>query len=127
MTNAGLTIAQAALASGLSTHTLRYYERTGLTLQDIARDGAGHRIYREPDLQWIAMLTRLRATGMPIRDIRRYTELCRAGPGNETERLALLHHHQAQIQLHLSQITAHAQAIDEKIQIYTEHLLGQVT
>jgi DNA-binding transcriptional MerR regulator len=44
-----LSIAEAAEATGLSAHTLRYYERTGL-LEPVSRNGSGHRRYRTADL-----------------------------------------------------------------------------
>ncbi|MGL5829434.1 MAG: MerR family transcriptional regulator [Angustibacter sp.] len=122
MTEAGISIAEAAAASGLSTHTLRYYERAGLTLNQISRNTAGRRVFHEEDLLWIAMLTRLRATGMPIRDVRRYTELCRAGAGTEAQRLDLLHRHREHVQANLAQMTVHLAAIDAKIDIYSTHL-----
>ena len=75
----GFSIAQAAQRCGLTTHTLRYYEREGLLLTSIGRATTGHRRYTEPDLEWITLITRLRATGMPIRDIRTYAALCRQG------------------------------------------------
>jgi DNA-binding transcriptional MerR regulator len=59
-----LTIADAAKASGITAHTLRYYEKAGL-LEPIDRNGSGHRRYREGDLERIRFLTKLRATGMP--------------------------------------------------------------
>ncbi|QSF58556.1 MerR family transcriptional regulator [Nocardioides sp. zg-1228] len=86
----GLSIAEAAARSGLTAHTLRYYERDGLLLHAVERAPSGHRRYTEEDLRWIEMVTRLRATGMPIRDVRRYAALVRAGDGTEAERLGLL-------------------------------------
>ena len=85
-TPVSLTIAEAAERTGLSPHTLRYYERDGLLLSGVGRSASGHRRYTEEDLGWIEMLTRLRATGMPIRDVRRYAELVRADDGNEQVR-----------------------------------------
>src|SRR5262245_53773005 len=73
-----LSIADAAESSGLSAHTLRYYERAGL-LEPVSRNGSGHRRYRDTDLELIAFLAKLRATGMPIRKVRRYAELMTAG------------------------------------------------
>jgi DNA-binding transcriptional MerR regulator len=125
MTDTGLTIAQAAEASGLTSHTLRYYERDGLMLQDVERDPAGRRVYRPSDLRWVAVLTRLRATGMPIRDVRHYAELCRAGEGNEAERMALLHQHREQVRARQAETDDHLRAIDEKIGIYTEKVHGR--
>src|SRR6266436_10444469 len=66
MTSAELTIAEVAERTGLTRHTLRYYERDGLML-GVDRAGAGHRRYSERDLGWIELITKLRATGMPIR------------------------------------------------------------
>src|SRR6266545_8105947 len=90
---AGMSIAEAARRTGVSVHTLRYYERAGLVITTVGRTAGGRRRYRQLDLDWIKVCTRLRATGMPIRTIRRYAELVSAGRGNEKERLGLLETH----------------------------------
>lgn len=113
-----LTIAEVAARTGLTAHTLRYYERDGLMLGSVDRAASGHRRYSDQDLTWIEMITRLRLTGMPIRDVRRYAALVRAGDGNEAERLDLLKHHRERVEAQLAQITAHLRAIDHKIGIY---------
>ena len=120
---AGLTIADAARASGLSTYTLRYYERAGL-IDDVGRAGSGHRRYSDEDLAWIEVLQCLRATGMPIRDIRRYADLVRAGDGNEVQRLALLEEHRSAVRARLADVRGHLAFIDRKIAIYEERLNG---
>jgi DNA-binding transcriptional MerR regulator len=117
-----LTIAEAAQRSGLTTDTLRYYERDGLMVRPVMRSASGHRRYSESDLDWILLITRLRATGMPIRDVRRYTALVRAGDGNEAERLELLHAHRRQVLAQLAEVTAHLQALDTKIGMYEQRL-----
>lgn len=60
-----LTIQQVAAATGLTEHTLRYYERIGL-IHPIVRAGSGHRRYCERDIWWIEFLMKLRNTGMSI-------------------------------------------------------------
>jgi len=117
-----LSIAEAAEATGLTTHTLRYYERDGLLLGAVDRSTAGHRRYTEHDLTWIAMITRLRSTGMPVRDVRRYADLVRAGDGNEDERLELLKDHRSRVEDQLREVTGHLRAIDHKIGIYEGRL-----
>ncbi len=112
------TIAEAAARSGLTAHTLRYYERDGLLLNGVDRSASGHRRYNARDLAWIELVTRLRATGMPIREVRKYAELVRAGAGNEVERLALLVAHRERVEAQLAEVTAHLRAIDHKIGIY---------
>jgi DNA-binding transcriptional MerR regulator len=71
----GVSIAEAARRTGVSVHTLRYYERAGLVVTPVDRTASGQRRYQQLDLDWINVCTRLRATGMPIRTIRRYAEL----------------------------------------------------
>lgn len=113
-----LTIAEAAEQTGLTAHTLRYYERDGLMLGPVERSSSGHRRYTDRDLTWIQMITRLRSTGMPIRDVRRYAALVRDGDGNEAERLDLLNAHRARVEAQLAEVAGHLRAIDHKIGIY---------
>ena len=116
-----LSIADAAESSGLSAHTLRYYERTGL-LEPVSRNGSGHRRYREADLEWIAFLAKLRATGMPIRKVRRYAELMTAGEATNAERLALLEAHRDAVLAGLERTTRNLELIDWKIRVYEEKI-----
>ena len=85
----GVSIAEAAAATDVSTHTLRYYEREGLMLTPIDRASSSHRRYSDADISWVRFLTRLRLTGMPIAGIRRYTELVRVGESTVPERREL--------------------------------------
>ena len=119
------SIAETAELTGLTTHTLRYYERDGLMLRRVGRTASGHRRYSDRDLHWIDLISRLRSTGMPIRDVRRYAELVRSGDGNEAERLALLRDHRQQVLAQLAEVTEHLGAIDRKIGIYVDRLEGE--
>jgi DNA-binding transcriptional MerR regulator len=115
-------IAETAQRTGLTAHTLRYYERDGLMLRSVARSASGHRLYSDTDLRWIGTIGRLRGTGMPISDVRRYAELVRLGAGNEQERLTLLRAHQRRVRAELAEITDHLGAIDAKIASYVAKL-----
>ncbi len=114
----GMSIAEAARRTGVSAHTLRYYERAGLVITDIDRTGGGRRRYRQRDLHWITICTKLRATGMPIATIRRYAELVAAGAGNEQQRLALLESHRTHVLAKLGEIQQNLTTIDHKIDVY---------
>jgi DNA-binding transcriptional MerR regulator len=114
------SIAEAAEQTGLTAHTLRYYERDGLMLREVERSSSGHRRYTDADLHWLELLTRLRATGMPIREMRRYAAMVRAGSGNETERLELLREHRRRVLAQLAEVQEHLGAIDRKIGIYSD-------
>lgn len=117
-----LTIAEAAAATGLTPHTLRYYERDGLLLDAVERASSGHRRYTERDLGWIHLLTRLRATGMPIREIREYADLVRQGEGTEPQRMALLQAHRDAVRAQLAEVQEHLAAIEMKIDVYAGRL-----
>jgi DNA-binding transcriptional MerR regulator len=123
---AGRSIAEAAAQTGLSADTLRYYERDGLMLRSVPRSSSGHRLYAERDLEWIRLITKLRSTGMPIRDVRRYADLVRAGGGNEQERLDLLRAHRQEVLARLAEVQDHLGAIDYKIGLYEDRLSGVV-
>jgi DNA-binding transcriptional MerR regulator len=121
---AGLSIAEAADRTGVSVHTLRYYERAGLVVTSIGRTSGGRRRYHQLDLDWITVCTKLRATGMPIRTIRHYAELVCAGRGNEDERLALLESHRADVVAKLTEIQQSLKIIDHKIDVYRSRVVA---
>jgi DNA-binding transcriptional MerR regulator len=114
-----LTIAEAAERTGLSAHTLRYYERIGL-LDPVRRGVGGQRRYGEEDLQWVTFLQRLRATGMPIRDMQRYADLRRAGDSTIPERRMLLEEHRDELIARIEELQRELRALTDKINFYAE-------
>lgn len=113
-----LTVSEVAERTGLSTHTLRWYERIGL-LEQVGRDAAGHRRYTAGDVEWLLLLIRLRATGMSVRDMLRYAELVREGEHTEPERLALLEAHRDGVVAHIAELQGHLAVIEHKVRAYT--------
>lgn len=113
------TIAEVAEQTGLTAHTLRYYERAGL-LDPPERDWNGHRRYREHDVGMLRVLTRLRATGMSIAEMRRYAQLCRVGPETFDERRGLLEEHRRQVLRRIAELQGDLALIDYKIGVYSE-------
>ena len=102
-------------------HTLRCYERAGL-LEPVSRNGSGHRRYREAELDRITFLTELRATGMPIREVRRYAELMKSGEATNEERLALLEAHRDNVLAGLEATARNLELVEWKIGVYNERL-----
>jgi DNA-binding transcriptional MerR regulator len=122
MTSTGtVSISGAAVATGVSPHTLRYYERAGL-IDPVGRAGSTHRRYTGADIDWVVFLTKLRSTGMPIRRVREYADLVRRGPGTEAARLALLEAHRTTVRAQLEEAARNLQAIDTKIEMYKERI-----
>lgn len=121
---AGLSIEAAAEVTGVSRHTLRYYERIGL-LAPVGRATSGHRRYTEDDLGWVRFLTLLRRTGMSIRDTQRFVELTRAGDHTIRSRVEVLTEHRDQLVTRLAELGHYLDAIEMKIDIYSGILAGE--
>lgn len=114
-----LTIQQVAAKTGLSVHTLRYYERNGL-LEPVHRATNGHRRYAATDVTRIEFLTRLRATGMPIRQMQQLTRLFYEHPEAISDRRAILEEHQRNVEQHIQELQHNLGAIQKKIRFYKE-------
>jgi len=116
-----LTIQAVAERTGLSAHTLRYYERIGL-IDGPVRNSGGHRVYRDADLTWIAFLVRLRNTGMPIRQMQAYASLRREGdtPDSVSGRRALMREHTLALEAELAVLQENLSVLREKISYYDQ-------
>ncbi len=111
-------IATTAAHLGLSPHTLRYYERAGLLR--VPRDTAGHRRFDAPTIRRLVFLTRMRASGMPVSDLRRYVELADAGQTTVPERLDMMLEHRDTLRAQIAQLQLALAATEYKIATYQE-------
>src|SRR5947209_15693279 len=114
MRAAGYTIRTMAARCGMTTHTLRYYERVGL-IQPVGRAQNGHRRYSDADEAWLKFLHCMRKTNMPIRQIQRYAAL-RTRPEETTlERRKILEEHRAIITAQMAALQEAHSALTEKL------------
>jgi len=120
----GLTVAQMAAATGVSAHTLRYYEKAGL-IESVARNAGNQRRYSAADIEWLKFLLRLRETGMPIAQMREYSELRADGAKTTAARLSLLEAHQARLHEQIALLRQHEKALAAKITTYRTDLVAQ--
>ena len=120
---AGWDIATTADRLGVSAHTLRYYERIGLVR--VERDASGRRRYDAASVRRLVFLTRMRTSGMPIRDLRRYIKLVEAGRDTVPERLSLLTEHRDDLRARIDELRLALSATEYKIAVYTRELEGQ--
>jgi DNA-binding transcriptional MerR regulator len=122
-TDRELSIGQVAKCTGLSVHTLRFYEREGLLLtEEIPRGSGRHRRYSQADVEWLGICVKLRSSGMPLIKIKRFAELVRQGPGNEDERLELLLDHKRRVAAQIAELNECLELISWKAGIYQQHL-----
>jgi DNA-binding transcriptional MerR regulator len=113
----GLTIQEAAERVGLSIDTLRYYERAGL-LPHVVRTTGGQRRYDSTNLGGIQFVTKMRATGMPVRQIREYMQTPVREDGRSPERRAILEEHRRSVLQKLHELQDALVLIERKIEMY---------
>ena len=111
-----MKISELAERTGLSAHTIRYYERIGL-LPYATRTQARHRDYDASILAWIDLLGRLKTTGMRLRDMQAYARM-RSDPATVPERRALLARHRAAVSARIAELKACLAVLDDKIAAY---------
>ena len=114
------TIGEFSRETGLSIYTLRYYEQEGLIIPE--RSQTNRRSYTENDTAWIAFIMRLKATGMPIKEIREYAKLRSEGDGTLARRLEMLVQHRQTIEEQIKQLQEHEVRLDEKISFYRQEI-----
>jgi DNA-binding transcriptional MerR regulator len=111
---ASVGISEAADRTGLSAHTLRYYERAGL-IQPTERGERGERRYASRDLRWVEFLQRLRATRMPVREMKQFAELRRGGAKTVAARRELLASHRRRVLGEIEQLRSNLRSIEAKL------------
>ncbi|MFG2328417.1 MerR family transcriptional regulator [Streptomyces sp. NPDC048604] len=111
------TISEVAALTGLTAHTLRWYERIGL-MPHVDRSHTGQRRFTRRDLDWLAFVGKLRLTGMPVADMVRYAELVRAGEHTHAERQALLESTRRDVLNRIAELQDTLAVLDFKITHY---------
>lgn len=113
-------IGEFAKRTGLTIHTLRYYEKLGLLHPK--RTSGNVRYYDQLDERWLAMILRLKATGMPIKDMQRFAALREQGEATYAQRMNLLQQHLQYLDGEVAQLLANREKLVEKIQFYNDRL-----
>ncbi|MFF7988355.1 MerR family transcriptional regulator [Kitasatospora xanthocidica] len=111
------TISEVAAASGLTAHTLRWYERIGL-LDPVDRAAGGQRRYCDADLYRLAFLGRLRLTGMSVADMLKYVDMARQGERTYEDRRQLLVDQREEVRQRIVDLQATLAVLDYKIDLY---------
>lgn len=112
-----LSIHQVAARTGLTAHTLRYYERIGL-IAPVARAMGGQRRYAAADLDWLEFLMRLRATGMPIQGMQAFARMRSEGDATAGARRQMLEQHRTAVLAQIALLQQSAQVLHDKIAYY---------
>ena len=116
-----LRIGKLARLAGRSVHTIRWYEAQRL-IPGVRRDPQGRRVYNEQHVEWLALLDRLRRSGMSIKELRNYASLVRKGAASLRERQQLLREHRRLIEQRIAELAQARGVVDGKIEFYAKWL-----
>ncbi|MCX4801692.1 MerR family transcriptional regulator [Streptomyces sp. NPDC058682] len=117
LTQTRYTISEVEARTGLTQHTLRWYERIGL-MPHVDRSHSGQRRFTDKDLDWLAFVGKLRATGMSVADMVRYAELVREGEHTVGERRELLERTRREVRSRITELNDALAVLDYKIDMY---------
>lgn len=112
-------IGQVAKKTGLTTHTLRYYEKEGL-LPFVRKSSSGLRMFSDNDLGWLAMIECLKETGMPLKEIKQYIDWYTEGDKTLPQRLEMFKNHKIKIEEQIAQMHKYLDKINYKVKLYEE-------
>lgn len=113
----GYTVAQAAKRMNLTAYTIRYYDREGL-LPNVERDKAGNRIFNRDDMETLALICCLKRTGMPIREIKQFTDWQNEGNRTLHAREAMLLEHRDKIGRQIDDLKKNLSLLARKLEYY---------
>ena len=110
------TVGQMAKRLGLPLH-VRYYDKEGL-LPYVERSNGGIRMFKESDYEWLSIIECLKQSGLSIREIRQYIDLCRQGDETIPERLQLFVNRRRAVQQQMAQLQKTLDMLDYKLWFY---------
>lgn len=111
------TVGQMAKRLGVAPSTLRYYDKEGL-LPYVERSEGGIRVFKESDYEWLSIIECLKQSGLSIKEIRRYIDLCRQGDATISQRLQLFVNRRRAVQQQMAQLQKTLDLLDYKLWFY---------
>lgn len=105
--------------TGLSVHTLRYYEKEGL-LPFVRKNSSGLRVFSDSDLGWLELIECLKATGLHLKGIKQYIDWYIEGDSTLQLRLDMFRQQKIRIEEQMAELQKHMNKINYKIELYTK-------
>lgn len=111
------TISEVSELMDISIYTLRYYDKEGL-LPNLDRSLGGSRLFSEEDLGWLGMIKCLKASGLPLKDIKTFLELYQGGDPTLPQRFELFKERRAVVMNQIKELEKILETIDYKYWYY---------
>ena len=111
------SIGEVAKQIGVSTHTLRFYDKEGL-LPDVHKNSAGLRRFTQEDVNWLKIMECLKSTGLPLKEIKHYLQLSKLGDATLQERLQIFQKQKQRLEEQIKELKNNMERINFKIKYY---------
>ena len=115
------SIQDVSKKTGLSAHTLRYYEKEGL-LSHVDRSPGGFRQYTDEDMEALGLICCLKNTGMSLQEITRFVSLTHEGDQTLKERVELLREHRENVIHRMQEMQKYLEKVTWKLNYFSEKL-----
>jgi DNA-binding transcriptional MerR regulator len=117
-----MKIAEVSEQYGISTDTLRYYERVGL-IPPVNRNESGIRDYNELDLRRVDFIKCMRSAGLPIEVLIEYVALVQRGDRTIEARKQILKEQRELLAARMKEMQKTLDILDHKIEVYEKAVL----
>ncbi len=121
--NMKYTIGQTAARMGVTISALRYYDKEGL-LPFVDKKENGVRVFKDGDFQWLNVISCMKNTGMPIKDIKKYIDLCMEGDNTLEDRLQIFQNRKDAVLKQIDDLKGLLETINHKINYYEEAIMA---
>lgn len=116
------SIGEFAKITGMTTSTLRYYEKEGLLIPH--RNENNIREFTDQDIGWVQFLLHLKDSGMSMTELKQYTKWRAMGDETIHERMNLLEKRKRLVELEIQALQQNLVILDRKITFYRDQLKG---
>jgi DNA-binding transcriptional MerR regulator len=117
-----MKIAEVSERYGLSTDTLRYYERVGL-IPPVNRNDSGIRDYNELDLRRVDFIKCMRSAGLPVEILIEYVALVQQGDRTIEARKDILIEQRKLLVDRMNEMQKTLDILEHKIEVYEQAVL----
>lgn len=111
------SITEAAEHFKMTPHTLRYYDKEGL-MPFIERTSSGRRVFKESDMEALRIIECLKASGMPIKEIKHFIEWCSEGDSTLQLRYDMFLERKASVEAQMEELKKTMEVIEHKCSYY---------
>lgn len=109
----------------INSATIRFYDEKGL-MPFLKREKNGYRYLNETDIKWIEIIVCLKRTGMSIKDIKQYIDLCIAGQSTINARHLMIIKQKVIVETKIIELQNELQFLKEKENYYQKLISKEV-